>query len=148
MKLSIITSVAALVFGIAGSAQAVQPFTTAYGGWGASSNIYVPSTSVYVSPSYNSYGYSTYPGYSTFPGYATYPGYATAPSYSTYPQYGSTQYGSTWNTPNYQTPTYTYDPVHGDYHVNNGSSLNPWNTGYSNASNCHRGHGQTNGYRW
>jgi hypothetical protein len=138
MKLSIITSVAALVFGLAGSAQAVQPFVTAYGGWGASSSVYVPSTSAYgVSPSYNSYGYSTYPSYSTYPGYATYP------SYSPYPQYSST-----WNAPNYQTPTYTYDPIHGDYHVNNGSSQNTWNSGYSNSSNCHHGRGQQNGYRW
>jgi hypothetical protein len=143
MKLSTITSVAALVFGVAGSAQAVQPFATAYGGWGATST-YVPSTSAYgVSPSYNSYGYSTYPSYSMYPGYATYPGYVTAPSYSTYPQYGST-----WNAQNYQTPNYTYDPVHGDYHVNYGNSRNPWNNGYSNASNCHHGHGQPMRNRW
>jgi hypothetical protein len=152
MKLSIFTAIAALLFGIAGSAQAVEPFATAYGAWGTTSSYYVPTSSVYgVTPSYNSYGYSTYPGYATYP------------SYSTYPQFGTTWNASSYQTPTYtydpvhgdyhinrsaQSPNYTYDPVHGDYHANNNSSLNTWNGGCSNGARFRQGYGQQNGYRW
>src|SRR5262245_57309591 len=86
MKISVITTVAALIFGIANSAQAIEPYTTAYGGWGTTSSYYVPSTSVYTTtPVYSGSSY-----YSSYPGYVNYPQYTTT-QYSQYtlPQYSN-----------------------------------------------------------
>ena len=126
MKTTLLAAFSALALGFAVTAEAQVPCNTGYGGWGNSTSYY-PTTN---------YGYSTTYGYGVSQPYG---GYVTAPQYNSLP-YSSGQYGSTWNnTPVYRAPTYTYDPVHGDYHRNTSYSTNRWNNGFGHShSHSHR----------
>ncbi|QDT56542.1 hypothetical protein Pan44_45980 [Caulifigura coniformis] len=130
MKTTLLAAFSALALGFGVTAEAQMPCNTGYG-WG-NSTIYSPTTSYYP---------TTTSAYSTNYGYVVsqpYGGYITAPQYNS-SLYGSGYYGSTWNnTSTYRAPTYTYDPVHGDFHRNASFSTNRWNNGFGHSNPRHR----------
>ncbi|HVJ85423.1 MAG TPA: hypothetical protein VM452_07240 [Caulifigura sp.] len=125
MKTTLIAAFSAIALGFAATAEAQVPCNTGYGTWGNSTSYYAPVTS----------GYSTNYGYGVSQPYV---GYPSAPQYGTVP-YVAPRYGSTWNnTSVYRAPTYTYDPVHGDFHRNTSYSTNRWNNGFGHTYPHHR----------